>query len=73
MMLTNVPSKEREEKARYLLETVGLSDRMDHTPEKLSGGEQQRVAIGVALSNTPPLLLADEPTGELDDATASEV
>jgi putative ABC transport system ATP-binding protein len=73
MMLTNVPSKEREAKARYLLETVGLSDRMDHTPEKLSGGEQQRVAIGVALSNTPPLLLADEPTGELDDTTAGEV
>ena len=73
MMLTNVPSKEREEKARYLLETVGLSDRMDHTPEKLSGGEQQRVAIGVALSTTPPLLLAADPTGELAAATAREV
>jgi len=73
MMLTNKPGKERQERAKELLEIVGLGHRLDHTPEKLSGGEQQRVAIGVALANDPPLLLADEPTGELDDATAAEI
>ena len=73
MMLTNTPGRERKERAEELLELVGLSHRLDHTPEKLSGGEQQRVAIAVALANKPPLLLADEPTGELDDATAAEI
>ena len=73
MLITNVPSKERRERAEEILRLVGLADRMDHTPEKLSGGEQQRVAIGVALANKPPLLLADEPTGELDDETAGEI
>ncbi|MCE2457709.1 MAG: ATP-binding cassette domain-containing protein [Dehalococcoidia bacterium] len=73
MMLTNIPSSERRERAEELLGLVGLSHRLDHTPEKLSGGEQQRVAIAVALANRPPLLLADEPTGELDDATAAEI
>ena len=73
MMLTNLPAGERDSRARELLELVGLGHRMDHTPEKLSGGEQQRVAIGVALANHPPLLLADEPTGELDNTTAGEV
>ena len=73
MMLTSASAKERKTRAEELLELVGLAHRADHTPEKLSGGEQQRVAIGVALANHPPLLLADEPTGELDDATAGEV
>ena len=73
MMLTSVKGTERNERASRLLSIVGLGHRLDHTPEKLSGGEQQRVAIAVGLANNPPLLLADEPTGELDDITASEI
>jgi ABC-type lipoprotein export system ATPase subunit len=73
MMLTDLPARQRNARAEELLQLVGLGHRMSHTPEKLSGGEQQRVAIAVALANHPPLLLADEPTGELDNATAAEI
>ena len=73
MMLTDFSTTDRRQRAENLLQVVGLEHRMGHTPEKLSGGEQQRISIAVALANNPPLLLADEPTGELDDATASEI
>lgn len=73
MMLDDQPKRERRDRAWELLRLVGLSERSNHLPEQLSGGEQQRVAIAVALANKPPVLLADEPTGELDSATASEV
>jgi len=73
LMEARLPKKKREDRIREVLDTVGLGHRLRHKPGQLSGGEQQRVAIARALANHPQLLLADEPTGELDEATGEQI
>jgi putative ABC transport system ATP-binding protein len=73
LLLANLSSKERRERARTALSVVGLADRMQHYPRELSGGQEQRVAIARAIVTDPKLIVADEPTGDLDRKSADEI